>query len=215
MRRVLEVLAGVALVAALVFAWWSSRDAPAPSATGSHGAGAAHRAPFEAFAQAQVGDWYAVRRTNPGDIAVTVVFRVRAVDGDRVTRAMRGRVDSTGEVHDEPDDVFPRSGLTLETLTGLGRADWKLGEVVVTDETRVVAGRTFACKKVTFHPADPLFPNKQTTTELWLSSEVPAGGLVAEHEVQRLGEVHFESTEEITGFGSAAGASWGTLPEGL
>jgi len=234
-RTVLTVLASLALVAALGFAWWSSREEPPPPPA-THAAlapvrEATHPAPFEAFASAQVGDWYAVKRINkqppnmryalvdkqppPGDIEVAVLFRIREVDDKRVARARRGRVVSTGEVRDEPDDMFPRSGLTLEQLTGFGHAEWPLGSVDVSDDTRTIAGRAFACKKVTFHPTDPMLPRKKVTTELWYSSEVPAGGLVAQHETQDLDAMHFESTEEIVGFGSAAGPAWGAIPEGL
>jgi hypothetical protein len=220
---VLTVIAALALVAALGFAWWTSSQPPPPppihAAPATTTIDGPHAAPFDAFATAQVGDWYAVKRINKqpsaGDIEVTVVLRVREVDDKRVVRAMRGRVVSTGEMHDEPDDTFPRAGLTLERLTGLDHASWPLGDVATTDDTRTIAGRAFACKKVTFHPTDPALPRKRVTTELWYSSEVPAGGLVAEHEMQDLDAMHFESTEELVGFGSAGGATWGALPEGL
>ena len=227
------MVAAVALVAALGFAWWSGRQDPPPPPR-AHAAATTereHPAPFEAFSHAQVGDWYAVKRVvgqppgtqwalidkqpPPGDVEVSVVFRVAAVEGDRITRTMRGRVVATGEIKNEPEDTFPRTGLTLERLTGFDHAEWKLGDVAVSDDTRTIAGRAFPCKKVMFHPSDPLLPRKRTTTEIWYSPDVPAGGLVAEREVQDVDAMHFESTEELVGFGSAGGATWGTLPEGL
>lgn len=225
MRTTLNVLAGLAVAAALAFAWWSSRN-PADPEPAPPAKPASHRAPFEAYAQAVAGDWRAVKRTNkqppgmryalvdqqppPGDIAVTVLFTVKSVDADKVTRAMRGKVESTGEIHDEPSDDFPRSGITLERLL---HTEWTIDDLVVTDEARVVGDHTFQCKKLVYHSTDPMLPRKKVVTELWLSSEVPAGGLVAMHETQDLDAMHFEATEEIIGFGTSAGASWGVKPE--
>jgi hypothetical protein len=225
-RTTLNVLAGVAVAAALGFAWWSSRNPADPAPPAPAAAPRTHRAPFEAYAQAVAGDWRAIKGTNkqppgmhyalvekqppPGDVAVTVLFTVKSVDAERVIRAMRGRVDATGETKDEPEATFPRSGLTLEQLLD---SDWKIDDLVVTDEPRVVGDHTFQCKKLVYRSTDPMLPRKKVMTELWLSSEVPAGGLVAFHETQDLDAMHFEMTQEIIGFGTSAGASWGAKPE--
>ena len=77
----------------------------------------------------------------------------------------------------------------------------------------MIGDHTFQCKKLVYRSTDPMLPRKKVVTELWLSSEVPAGGLVAMHETQDLDAMHFEAIEEIVGFGTSAGASWGTKPD--
>ncbi|MCE9575065.1 MAG: hypothetical protein K8W52_18080 [Deltaproteobacteria bacterium] len=186
---------------------------PAMPPTPAH----AHAAPLEAFATATVGDWHAYRVVNGGtlgEIRTTAMVAITAVTPDTVTRAMRGRIDATGEEKHEPNDAFPRKGLTLERLTGDDLAEWTLSDVTVVDEVHTVGGRAFACKKISYASADPMFPEKRTHTDLWISPEVPAGGLVEEHEIQHLDQATFEITSQVIGFGTAAGTTWGTRPPG-
>ncbi len=189
--------------------------APAPAAPTVPGG--AHPAPREVFADARVGDWYAYRVINQGvlgDIRATAMVAITAATPDTVTRGLRGRLDATGEEKPQPSDTFPRAGLSLERLTGADIGEWTLSGITVVDEAHTVGGRTFACTRISFASADPLFPEKRTHTDLWISAEVPAGGLVEEHEVQHLGDLTFELTTQVTGFGTAAGTTWGTRPTG-
>ena len=230
MSRRLQIAAFAVSVALLVAALVYTRggagqdaDAPAPAsppARLTHPRPVAttdHAAPFEAFAQARVGDWYAYRVISTGSLAethATAMVVVSAANDRTVVRALRGRNDATGEEPAEPSDEFPRAGLTLERLGGDDVGGWTLFDVATTPDQHVVDGRPFACTKVTFGSRDPLFPDKRTRTELWLSPEVPAGGLVASREEQHLGAMTFVMTEELIGFGTADGTIWGTRPAG-
>jgi hypothetical protein len=175
----------------------------------------AHPAPIEAFQHAREGDWYAYRVVNAGSFGgftSTVVAWISAQTDAQVTRSVRGRLENTGEERTGRDEHFPRRGLTVERLTGKDIGEWPIFAVTVADEARAVGGRTFACKKIVFHSKDPMFPNKRTRTELWISPEVPGGGFVAEREVQHMDSMSFEITQELIGFGTASGATWGTRP---
>ena len=210
--------------ALLAYAEWPSDDEPAPSSSAAPPAArylpdpGPHPAPFEAYAGAQPGDWYAYRVENAGpsaDIRSTAVAWVSAASPAAVTMAVHGRIDATGEERDGRTEDYPRAGLTLERLTGDDVGGWTIRAVQVTDEPHVVGGRTFACTKLSFASADPMFPTKRTHTELWIAKEVPAGGLVESREVQELDQRRFVITEKLLGFGSASGTAWGERPDGL
>jgi hypothetical protein len=222
--RVVNVLAGAALAGALGFAWWSSRqrDVPPPLAgSGSAGSAAAapgHPSPLEIYATARVGDWhaYSVANESPfGSIPTHAVTTVTEATDAMVTIAVRGRLDQTGEIRDGRAEQYPRGGLTLERLTGDDIGNWTIFDVAVFDEPHEVNGRTFACKRITFGSKDPMFPTKRTRTDYWISTEVPAGGLVEKREVQDLDGQIFRMTLEVIGFGSGSATTWGERPEGL
>jgi hypothetical protein len=214
------------LVAALVFTHCGAgRDADVPPTAPppvrlTHPrpiAATDHPAPFEAFAQARAGDWYAYGVVSTGSLVethTTAMVVVSAVSDASVVRTMRGRIDATGAEPTQPSNEFPRAGLTLERLDGDDVGGWTLFDVATAPDQHVVGGRPFECTKVTFGSRDPMFPAKRTRTELWLSPLVPAGGLVAEREEQHLGDLTFVQTEELIGFGTADGTVWGTRPAG-
>jgi hypothetical protein len=201
---------------------WATRpkaddDAPsAPSAPAKHEP-RVHPAPFDAYARASPGDWAAYRIDNglpTGHLETTVVRAITAADPDRVQRTDRGRVDGATDVDVHVED-FPRTGLTLERLTGLDRGGWTISDLAVGVEAHTVGGRSFRATKISFASADPMFPRKRTHTDLWISDEVPAGGVIASHEVQTLDASRFEFTEELVGFGDDGGTRWGDRPAGL
>jgi hypothetical protein len=219
----------VALLSALGYAWWVDRqmsDQPAPSraatpvearAPAAHATDGTHAAPFEMFANAKVGDWYAWRTVNGGslgDIRTTALAWITAERADSVTRTYRGKIDATGEERAGRPEDFPRAGLTIDRFTSNDIGGWTLSDITMTDEVHVVGGRSFQCKKIVFASSDPMFPRKRTRTELWISTDVRAGGLVAEHEVQQLDAMTFDITQELIGFGTATETIWGTRPAG-
>ncbi len=225
--RILQIAAFGALAASLagagVYAWWDSQqtyEAPARPVTAPRTApkqAGAHPAPLELFADAKVGDWYAYRVVNAGSlggIQSTVLTWVTAVDASTVTRTWRGRLDTTGDEHSGHPETFPRAGLTLERLDGDDIGGWTLADLAVTDDVHVVGDHRFACKKIAFASSDPMFARKHTHSDLWISAEVPAGGLVAKREEQHLDAMTFVITEELIGFGTASGTTWGTRPTG-
>lgn len=177
------------------------------------------QSPLQVFADAKVGDWIAYRVTTESSLAPTVtatgIERITNVDATKVERAFSGRIDATGELHGKRYEDRPRNGLTLDQLTTNDVGGWTIYEVAVSDDVHEVGERRFPCKKISFSSRDPLFPKKRTRTDLWISSEVPAGGLVEEREVQELPEVRFVITKQLLGFGDASATSWGTKPEGL
>jgi hypothetical protein len=214
-----RIVTVVALVFAIGFAWWThDDDAPPPrSSSSSSSQPTAHRVPIDLFASAHPGDWYAYQVVNGGpvgEIRTTAMVWIAAERPDGVTRAARGRIDASGEERAIRSEDFPRAGLTLERLIGADRGGWTLTDVAVTDEIRVVGGRSFPCKRLSFGSTDPMFPRKRTHTDLWISRDVPAGGLVAEREEQHLDDQTFVITQELIGFGTASETSWGTRPAG-
>ena len=221
-RSINLIAAAIVVVGGAALAIWATRpspsdddepaSAPAPSAPRR-----AHPAPFEAYADANVGDWQAYRVDNglpSGHVWSTVVATISAVTPDHVTRADRGRLDGAADVHDHAED-YPRAGLTLERLTGDDVGGWTISDVTVGIEPHRVGGRTFRATKISFASADPLSPRKRTHTDLWISDDVPAGGLIASHEVQVLDGAQIVFTEELVGFGDADGTQWGARPAGL
>lgn len=185
---------------------------PPPSAPSSD----SHPAPLEVWQNAKLGDWYAYNYVTASKLRTfhsTVLVTVTAATDTSITTAFRGKVAETGETRDQAGDELPRSNLTLERLIGFDTSKWTLLSVTVDDADHEVGGRTFHTKKVTYTSKDPMFPTKKTTTDLWLSTEVP-GGLVEEHEVQDLVEqdLHFDMTKTLIGFGTEAATTWGTKP---
>lgn len=176
-------------------------------------------APLQVFATAKVGDWLSYRVITESSIAptitTTVIERISSVDDRNVTRSFAGRIDATGEVRSDRTESRPRNGLTLDQLIGNDIGGWTITELVVADDVHEVGGRSFPCKKISFASRDPLLPNKRTHTDLWISSEVPAGSLVEQREVQELRDMRFTITKQLIGFGDATTTRWGKKPEGL
>lgn len=175
--------------------------------------------PLEVYADSKVGDWQAYRVTTESSLAptitATVVARIAEVSDATVRRTFAGRLDATGEVRDDRDEERPRRGLTIDQLTGNDVGGWTIHDLRVTEESHEIGGRSFACKKLDYASDDPLIDNKQTHAELWISAEVPAGGLVEEREIQQMPTMRFVITKQLIGFGDASGTTWGTRPDGL
>lgn len=198
----------------------ATTTAPPPSGPARHvDDPGPHPAPFEAYARAHLGDWYAYRVVNNGpamhDVRALAITWVTAAADDHVSVSFHGRIDATGQEESGHAEDFPRAGLTLERLHGDDIGGWTIRDVTFTDEPHTIGGRTFACTRISFASQDPMFPGKRTHTDLWISAEVPVGGLVAEHEVQDLDQMHFDMTKELVGFGTAGGPTWGARPAGL
>jgi hypothetical protein len=187
----------------------SARPAPTP--------GVAHPAPFEAFSDARVGDWRAYQVLTTSSMAEfhsTVMASLVAVGERTVKRVVRGRIDNTGEQRTESPEELPRHGLTLERLIGYDVGGWTLSDLAVTHEAYLIGERAFGCTKLTYAASDPLLPRKRTRVTLWLSPEVPAGGVVARREEQHLDTLTFVIAEELFGYGTASSTTWGTRPAG-
>ena len=180
-----------------------------------------HPSAIDVFADSQLGDWNAYDVVNAGSlmgsagsVQTTAVEWIDGATTERVSRTWHGLVGSDPRAgHAE---IYPRRGLALERLMGDDIGRWTLFDLAITDDVHTVKGRAFHCKKLVYRATDPVFARKRTTIELWLSAEVPAGGLVAEHEIQDLDAWHFDMTKEVSGFGSASGPpAWGTRPASL
>jgi hypothetical protein len=228
--RIANVAAGLALAAALGYAWWSSeheRRKPPPAAAVTSpsevtlaGSATATSAPppIEPYAHSQVGDWRAydyTTRSSLGNFSSHAIARVTAATADSVTLVLTGRLDQTGEQRTEPADVYPRAFGSIEKL--VEHSDWKIFDVSVATEPHEVNGKSFACARISFAKSDPLFPTKRTHVDLWLSADVPAGAVVEEHEVQQLEQVTFDMRSVLVGYGTGGGttATWGSHADGL
>ena len=214
-NKALTMVSIAALAAALGYAYWASRDRSAAAPATETLPSDQHAAPFDAFARANVGDWRAYRVMNGGslgEIRTTAIEEVTDASEREVAVAWHGRVDATGEQRAGRPTRFPRTGLSLERLLGYDAAGWTVLDLAVTDDVRVVAGRSFKCKKLVVHERDPMFPEKQTRVELWLSDEVPVTGIVAEREHQELRGMTFDIELDVIGFGTRAVVAWGERP---
>ena len=227
-----KVAVGLSIALLIVVLVFYRRDDEAPTkrVSGAPHVGAQHHtaetrhqggelSPLQVYGGANVGDWHAYRVITETSLAppitATAIVAISKVTETTVTRSFSGRIDATGEVRQDRDENRPRQGLTLDQLTGNDVGGWTFTDIVVTDEVHEIASRSFQCKKISYHSYDPLFPTKRTHTDLWVSADVPAGGLVEEREVQELGNQRFVLTQQLLGFGDAAGTTWGTRPAGL
>jgi len=199
-----------------------------PTATQPH-AGAKHHsaetthvgvqvAPLQPFATAKVGDWIGYRVVNrstalPQDIEAFVIARVTKATETSVTVEYRGHAPAVPDKRETWEREYPRHGLTIDQLTGNDVSKWTISELVITDVTREVGGRTFRAKQLTYAAKDPLFPAKRVRNELWISEEVPLEGLVEDRNVQDLDTMHSEQTKQLIGFGTADAITWGKQPD--
>ena len=76
----------------------------------------------------------------------------------------------------------------------------------VSDETRVLRGRSFVCTRVTAYLGDG---DMKRAVTYWLSSEVKLMGYVAKSIVYLNGN---SEEEEVVGFGNGDGIDWGERP---
>ena len=177
-------------------------------------------APIQVFAKAQVGDWIAYRVTNRStalaeDVSTIVLATITAATDSGVTVAYKGRMETAGERREQWTYERPRDGLTIDQLTDNDVAQWRLIGIDVTADKHEVGGREFACKQISYAGLDPLFPSKKSRTTLWISDEVPAGGLVEQRDIQDLDTMHMEQIKQLIGFGTATATTWGTKPDGF
>lgn len=223
------------MIATILWYGQQEQNAPSPAAAGQQPhVGAQHHtaesadpsahkggepSPIQVLAKAKVGDWRAYRVTtevtDKPTITATAIARVTTVTATSATIAMTGRVENTKEIQKSPEDVRPLQGLTIDQLTGNDIGGWTIYDLSITDEPHEVGGRTFKCKKLSYASKDPMFPTKNTRTELWISDEVPAGGIVEEREIQQLDAMRFAITQTLLGFGDATTTAWGEKPDGL
>jgi hypothetical protein len=175
-------------------------------------------APLQVYETAKVGDWRAYRVisewSNKPVGKATVVTRIGEVTDAQVVASFNGRLDDTSEIRKDREETRPRRGLTIDQLTGNDVGGWTIYNVTITDEDHTVAGRTFKCKKLSYASDDPLVPAKRTRNELWISTEVAAGGIVEERQIQDMPNMTFVQTQTLIGFGDER-TTWGTKPEGL
>jgi hypothetical protein len=177
-------------------------------------------APLQVWANAQVGDWVAYRVVNRStlfaeDIPTIVLKRITAVTDETVMIEHKGRMEKAGDRREQWTLDRPRQGLTLDKLVDNDVAQWRLVDVVTTDDTHEVNGRAFKSKKITYAALDPLFPSKRVRVSYWYSGEIPAGGLVEARYIQDLDTLHMEQINQVIGFGTATATTWGTKPEGF
>jgi hypothetical protein len=189
----------------------SSQDKAIPAV------GGVHRLSNELFAKSHTGDWHAYRTVGMGTLgklrSVTVVA-ITAETTDAVTRTVKTKLD-LGDDPKPRDELQQRVGLTLEKLTNTDSGGWALFDVTAHDEVHTANGRTFACTRIAYSSTDPMFARKKIRTELWISKEVPAGGMVASHETTQLDSVTTDITTELIGYGNGTTPTWGSRPLGI
>ena len=226
------MMAAFASIGLMCFVLWKYglRDDPPPaaqpasdqpSASAEHHTNDKHQggmlSPIQVFAHAQVGDWKAYTVTTESSMAqtftATSIERVSKADDKTVSRMFAGKVEQTGEIRRRAYEDRPRQGLTLDQLTTNDVGGWTLYDVQVTDDLHEIGGRTFKCKKISYASTDPMFADKRTHTDLWISDEVPLDGIVEEIEVQDLPNAHFRITKRVLGFGHDATTTWGERPD--
>lgn len=173
--------------------------------------------PLPGYADAKVGDWRAYRYITTGELGnfhATAIAVVTAVTPTTVTIEFSGRLDETGEQRTDGATEFPRA-YTVEHEIHHQHGNWTASGVELTTEVRTIDGHSFSCQKLAVAFADPLMPRKDTRVEVWLSPEVPAGGIVASREVARTSALTITSTNDLIGFGDATHTTWGKRPAGL
>jgi hypothetical protein len=173
--------------------------------------------PLPGYADAKVGDWRAytyVTVSGTRTFHATAIAEVTAVSAATVTIELRGRLAETGEQRSDGEDELPRA-ITVAHEIHHKRGDWAASDVQLTDDVRIVGGRSFPCKKLAFSSVDPMLPGKTVRNEVWLAPGIPVGGEIAAHEVQAMPSLTITSNADIIGFGDAAHTTWGTRPAGL
>jgi hypothetical protein len=173
--------------------------------------------PLPGYADTKVGDWRAYRYITTGklgDFHATAIAVVIAATPTTVTIEFSGRLDETGEQRSDGATEFPRA-YTVEHEIHHQHGDWTASGIELTTEVRTIEGHHFSCQKLASAFADPLMPGKDTRVEVWLSPEVPAGGVVASREVQKAPALTITSTADLIGFGDADHTTWGKRPAGL
>jgi general secretion pathway protein G len=176
------------------------------------------RLPLNPYAEAKPGAWEAlVCRTTAADSTRTTAFlyRVASVDGDKVTV-------ERASIEPEPKkmalEVSRTEAPTIVSFLGVAGAE--AAELKTESEKKTVAGRAFACEKLsvtlTLHTAGG--DGKTSRIVAWFSKEVPGSGLVAltsESTIHRKDhpDESYRIETEVAGFGASADvADWGKLP---
>lgn len=215
----------------VVIAMYGLRDdqaaAPTKSGDGQLHVGGKHHAaepheggklaPLQLFAGSTVGEWHAFETltelgsTEPRKTKTNLV-RIDSVDDKQVTLSQSEREGSLTPATSERGER-PRQGLTIDQLTGNATQSWTLFGLTITDDVHAIGDRSFACKKLSFTLQDPLDAKKRAQVEMWISAEVPAGGLVELR--QTFTQPGLAVTQRLLGFGTADATTWGTKPEGL
>ncbi len=186
------------------------------------------RSPIAVFANARKGDFETIvaRFSSANDPEqgkkLTIVYRIAEVSSETISLQVEPS-DVPKEKRPPPFSFDRAKGPDLVELLG-GRNLENVTDLATTDEKRTVAGREFACKKVTFkskkdldlraHGGGTAVYSHQWT--VWLSTEAKGAGIVA---VDDAGEVrgggladderHFSL--EVAGFGTDDKAEWGKL----
>jgi hypothetical protein len=186
------------------------------------------RSPVAVFASAKKGDFETIvarfSSANAPDEGkkMTIVYRIADVASETVS--LQVEPSDLPKSHLPPPFSFDRAkGPDLVALLG-GRNLENVTDLATTDEKKTVAGREFACKKVTFKTkkefdltsrgaGSGVYSHKWT---VWLSAEVKGAGIVAvddEGEVRGKGVAEDERSLrfEVVGFGTDDKAEWGKL----
>ena len=204
------------------------RDEPPPTrpvAAQPH-AGATHHteekhegnklAPLQVFATSKVGDWHAFDTTmqlaNSRPTTTTSLIVIEAAD-DKQVRLLRSERESSLTPPNTARDQRPREGLTIDALAGKDANQWTLYGLTISDDVHEVGGRSFKCKKLVFSLDNPMDAKQHAEVEMWISDEVPAGGLVELH--QSFAHMQLTMTHRLVGFGDAKSTAWGKKPDGL
>jgi hypothetical protein len=161
--------------------------------------------PIDVFAAAKVGDWNAFESTIETSLApkptlATSVVTLTSVDDKQIVRTTSGEPPKT--------ELMPRRP-TLGQLAINNAAAWTIHGVTISDDVREVGGRSFKCKKISFDSRSSEEPARRNHTEMWISDEVPAGGVV-EYRVDEGAD--FKLTRRLVGFGDAKTTRWGKKP---
>jgi hypothetical protein len=172
------------------------------------------RLPWNPYAKATEGDWEVLvggwmgAGGTLGDHQ-TFVARIAKLAGDTATVAIDNRHGDGGEHSDAQTHTCPTKGDLL--ISALSELPAPLKRVrIAEDEKLTVAGREFACTRVSFAVSQG---EDRVQTTIWLSKEVKGSGIVARTTMISQGGEGGTFREEIAGFGSRDKTEWGKSVE--
>jgi hypothetical protein len=171
------------------------------------------RVPVAIFRSVEVGDWslwrVAAGTAKSGECNDRLsLARVERVEGDRVW-IVSGMVDMNRGAPKAPLREFSRSQPpTIHELFEISPA-MPIRSVTVEDETKMLDGLTFVCKKLTFNAT-------LSKVQAWFDASHPLLGVVVSASVADNWEngkkTQFAVAHQIVGFGRGAMVAWGSAP---
>jgi hypothetical protein len=162
------------------------------------------RLPFNPFAASSDGDWSTyIVSIGSGTETLSrqvVTWRVVSAGDDGVVSRVDTRTYKEHEAQGTPVKFARREPPSVEAFFRIPVPTTGVGDVVVSDDQRVAAGRSFACQRLTF---EAMARGRRAEAIVWLAREVRGSGLVAARiEVRGEGSGVTTIQYELVGFGT-------------